>query len=250
MKSRSREVNIFNMSLLDILCGALGAFCFLMLALFPDHAKVKALQEQLAGATQGASGDAEGRAKEAERRADEAEKAEEKARAEQSLAFFQVSWNGPQDVDLVLQVPTGKYIAAKPNGLPPGQMAGTVSDVAKGPGKEVTWLSDVAYPKSRSRIFAGLAAATGATAPFVVNGYITARVPRGKTSAMGLYDLGFARLQREGELLELGSLNFDAEDFTVTAGPLDQTRSSSDAFRTQSERLQLLPSPAAAVARP
>ena len=35
MKSRNREVNIFNMSLLDILCGALGAFCFLMLVLFP-----------------------------------------------------------------------------------------------------------------------------------------------------------------------------------------------------------------------
>lgn len=35
MKSRNREVNIFNMSLLDILCGALGAFCFMMLVLFP-----------------------------------------------------------------------------------------------------------------------------------------------------------------------------------------------------------------------
>ena len=37
MKSRNREVKIFNMSLLDILCGALGAFCFLMLALFPYY---------------------------------------------------------------------------------------------------------------------------------------------------------------------------------------------------------------------
>jgi hypothetical protein len=35
MKVQRREVNIFNMSLLDILCGALGAFCFLMLALLP-----------------------------------------------------------------------------------------------------------------------------------------------------------------------------------------------------------------------
>ncbi|MDE3166338.1 MAG: hypothetical protein KGN36_11070, partial [Acidobacteriota bacterium] len=35
MKARNREVNIFNMSLLDILCGALGAFCFMMLVLFP-----------------------------------------------------------------------------------------------------------------------------------------------------------------------------------------------------------------------
>jgi hypothetical protein len=241
MKSRSREVNIFNMSLLDILCGALGAFCFLMLSLFPDHAKVKNLQQQLAAATQGAGGDAEARAKEAERRADEAEKAQEKARAEQSLAFFQVAWGGPLDVDLVLQVPNGKYIAAKPDGLPAGQVVGKVSDVTKGPAKEITWLSDVAYPNNRYRLFARLHAANGATAPFVVNGYITARVPRDKTSAMGLYDLGLAKLQREGELLELGSIQFQAEDFTVTTGPLEQTRATGASFRTQSERLQLLP---------
>ncbi len=37
MKARNREINIFNMSLLDILCGALGTFCFLMLVLFPYY---------------------------------------------------------------------------------------------------------------------------------------------------------------------------------------------------------------------
>jgi len=37
MKSRNREINIFNMSLLDILSGALGAFCFLTLVLFPYY---------------------------------------------------------------------------------------------------------------------------------------------------------------------------------------------------------------------
>lgn len=46
MKPRNREINIFNMSLLDILSGALGAFCFLMLVLFPyytpDKSKGKA----------------------------------------------------------------------------------------------------------------------------------------------------------------------------------------------------------------
>jgi hypothetical protein len=39
MRARNREVNIFNMSLLDILCGALGAFCFMMLTLFPHYGK-------------------------------------------------------------------------------------------------------------------------------------------------------------------------------------------------------------------
>src|SRR4051812_35144648 len=37
MRARNREINIFNMSLLDILCGALGAFCFMMLTLFPHY---------------------------------------------------------------------------------------------------------------------------------------------------------------------------------------------------------------------
>lgn len=41
MKSRNREINIFNMSLLDILCGALGTFCFLMLVLFPFYSQDK-----------------------------------------------------------------------------------------------------------------------------------------------------------------------------------------------------------------
>jgi hypothetical protein len=42
MKPRNREVNIFNMSVLDLLTGALGAFCFLTLALFPSYFKVTA----------------------------------------------------------------------------------------------------------------------------------------------------------------------------------------------------------------
>ncbi len=52
MKPRNKEVNIFNMSLLDILCGALGAFCFLMLVLFqywkPDAPNVSKAKENSA----------------------------------------------------------------------------------------------------------------------------------------------------------------------------------------------------------
>ena len=44
MKRQNREVNIFNMSLLDILCGALGAFCFLMLALLPHAVAARSLR--------------------------------------------------------------------------------------------------------------------------------------------------------------------------------------------------------------
>src|ERR1700730_9812999 len=37
MRARRREINIFNMSLLDILCGALGAFCFMTLVALPYY---------------------------------------------------------------------------------------------------------------------------------------------------------------------------------------------------------------------
>lgn len=37
MKPRKRDIEIFNMSVLDLLTGALGAFCFLTLALFPSY---------------------------------------------------------------------------------------------------------------------------------------------------------------------------------------------------------------------
>jgi hypothetical protein len=53
MRARSREINIFNMSLLDILCGALGAFCFMMLVLMPYYkppqgaAEVQKKQQEL-----------------------------------------------------------------------------------------------------------------------------------------------------------------------------------------------------------
>jgi len=40
MRAKNREINIFNMSLLDILTGMLGAFLFLMLGLLPYYAKV------------------------------------------------------------------------------------------------------------------------------------------------------------------------------------------------------------------
>src|SRR5882762_10135286 len=100
MRRRNREVNIFNMSLLDILCGALGAFCFMMLSLFPDHAKVKDLQARLQAAERN-SGDpnsgaraqqAEQQAQQARRQLQEAQRQLSEAKSEQSLIWFRVGW--------------------------------------------------------------------------------------------------------------------------------------------------------------
>ncbi len=45
MRTKNREINIFNMSLLDVLTGALGAFMFMMLSFVPYYNIV--MQQQL-----------------------------------------------------------------------------------------------------------------------------------------------------------------------------------------------------------
>ena len=154
MKSRNKEVNIFNMSLLDILCGALGAFCFMMLSLFPDHAKVKDLQAQVAAAGEPEPA-AETRSSRSNRRASRRSRRSSRARAgaeerdkaldEQTLAYFKIEWWGPADVDLWLRPPEASTCAKEGGPVPPDKLAGTVDDVTKGPAFEQVWFTDVAY---------------------------------------------------------------------------------------------------------
>jgi hypothetical protein len=218
MRSRNREVNIFNMSLLDILCGALGAFCFLMLALFPDHARVKELEARLSAS--GGMG-AEERAKEAERKADEAEKKAKTARAEQTLAYFRIFWTAPIDVDIWLQRKDGKICASKPEALPAEKRwdCGKVGDATTGPGEEQVWFVDVAYPGDEYRVFARLQSSGGQSALPGVRGTIAARVPRGENSVMKVVDLPEVAFTQAGEPIELGRVRFDAENFSIWFGP-------------------------------
>ena len=55
MRTRNREVNIFNMSLLDILTGMMGAFLFLMLGLVPYYMKTQNQKTTSAAAGGGGS---------------------------------------------------------------------------------------------------------------------------------------------------------------------------------------------------
>lgn len=227
MKSRNREVNIFNMSLLDILCGTLGAFCFLMLALLPDHIKAKQLQEQIARMGTSEGKDAEARARQAEeearqakRRAEEAEEKARKARAQQSLAYFQVAWNGPQDIDLWLKMPDKKWVVPKKAQVPKDKFFAEVGDVTKGPAKEQAWLTDIAYPGDVYELHAKLQSAGGSAGRVQITGYIAVRIATGQTTnAMTMYDLP-GELQREGEFVMLGTLTFPSStQYKVTIGP-------------------------------
>jgi hypothetical protein len=97
MKPRNREVNIFNMSLLDILTGALGAFCFMMLALFPYYTKA---QKQGAAASAGNAEQLQQQLEDANKRIEQLEKT--------FPITVEVTWSEPVDVDLYLWRPATK----------------------------------------------------------------------------------------------------------------------------------------------
>jgi hypothetical protein len=231
MRRQNREVNIFNMSLLDILCGALGAFCFLMLALLPDHAKAKQLQQQVdrmqaANADGQSAEQARQEAEEARKRAEDAEKKSKENRLKQSLAYFQVAWQGPQDIDIWLKMPDKRWVIPKKNAVPEAQLYGETGD-AKGPGREQAWVTDVGYTSEVYELYAKLVTANNTAGPVRVTGYIAVRVATGPTTnSMTLYDLP-AELRYEGEQLLLGTLTFPAgTDYKVTLGPRPQSQPS------------------------
>jgi outer membrane murein-binding lipoprotein Lpp len=235
MKSRQREVNIFNMSLLDILCGALGAFCFLMLSLFPDHAKVQQLQAQVqdlqqqtgggGGTAQQAIQQARQQAQQAQQQAQQAMQERDQALADQNLAYFKVRWETAADVDTYLIAPSGKYFAPKKELVPAEKFAGTLPDAKTGPDAEQVWFTDAASDGSTYRLFAKLQSVERATPmPVKVNGYISARTHKdASTSSMGLADLGYASLTTPGQMLELGRLVFKQGTFEIYAGPMENT---------------------------
>lgn len=222
MRRPNREVNIFNMSLLDILCGALGAFCFMMLSLFPDHAKVKDLQARLQAAERADPGDASAgaRARQAEQQLREAQKQVAQAKAEQSLLWFRVGWDGGQDVDLWIEGGGGKLCSPKPDLIPPERRSGTCKfyDQTKGPAYEQGWFSDVAYAGSWYRLFARLENSNGVPGPATVHGYMVARAPGEQGQVMNLADFGVVSLPQEKALVELGWIQFEKDGFTFTRG--------------------------------
>ena len=230
MRPRNREVNIFNMSLLDILCGALGAFCFLMLALFPYQAKARQLQSRLdelekkgVGMTES---DMREKLDEAKQRAEKAEKELDQAKLDQSLMYVQLFWRTGQDVDLWVQgARSGKWHGPKPSLVPKDQFAGAITDRTKG-GREVLWFSDIAYPGLEYRFFAQLQSTNGIAGPVTIHTYFTARVPSGAdNSAMGLDDFGEMTLTREGERIELGGVRMQNGSYEAWSGPKPSAKS-------------------------
>jgi hypothetical protein len=167
MRSGNREINIFNMSLLDILCGALGAFCFLTITLFPfyrpDSAKlsqqsqqsIDELQKLIAQLKQG-QGSAAAAQMVQQLQAQLGQLQDQLARYQKALTDsekrigqleirrpFVVSahWRPDADVDLYFQDDTGKMPAPTIDKRQWSVWPGDVSFDRRGPGAHEVWIN-------------------------------------------------------------------------------------------------------------
>ena len=175
MKPRNREINIFNLSMLDVISGAMGAFLIIMVILLPYYKKEtidyqrelqqsRAAEETARKAAQAAE-TAQRTAEETARkavesvRAAQAEAEQNRQRAEasaQQLAktflLVHIQWNTKfQDVDLHVIDPAGAefYYEHKTHPGRPGVLS---VDSQFGPGNEVWSISSA--PPGDYRIYA------------------------------------------------------------------------------------------------
>jgi len=156
MKPRKREVEIFNMSLLDILCGALGAFCFMMLALFPDyvHARKAGIKPKTAA-----------------EKAQDTKKKEKWNQVKRSVStgVLVVRWDTPQDIDVYTQSPGGHWWGPK-------KIAGmTDDDLDKSQDSKGAGMESRAFTPGDLRVMYRVASDNGSTVPAKVYGFLTAR---------------------------------------------------------------------------
>ena len=170
MKPRNREINIFNISMLDVISGALGAFLIIMIVLFPYYKKesidyqrdIQELKQQVQAVRQQFQM-AEQRAQNAEQEASEAQAEAEQNRqrariAEQKLAktflVVYIRWSTEKhDIDLHVVDPSGAefYYSKKTILGRPGELS---EDSKRGPGNEVWEIRDA--PPGKYSVYAEL----------------------------------------------------------------------------------------------
>ena len=177
MKSRNREINIFNLSMLDVISGAMGAFLIIMVILLPYYKKETIDYERELKQSRASEETARKAAQTAEtaQRAAEAaaSKSEESARAAQADAdqnrqrasaaaqqlaktflLVHVQWDTKyQDVDLHVVDPSGAEFSYERKTYP-GRPGALSVDSQFGPGNEV-WSNSSASPGDY-RIYANL----------------------------------------------------------------------------------------------
>ncbi|EIC23190.1 YfaP family protein [Thiorhodovibrio frisius] len=185
LKRRSREISIFNLSMLDVFASAMAAFLIIMIILLPyyerdaiaDQSRIAELQQAL-DATQAelASAEAAREAAEAETQSARAEAERQRQQAEslvsrlaRTFLVLYIRWNTLDDIDLHVIDPSGAefYFEHKTRPGRPGELS---EDTINGPGNEVWEVRDA--PPGRYQIFAQLYKDKDARKPAVVQGRV------------------------------------------------------------------------------
>ncbi len=221
MKPRNREINIFNLSMLDVISGAMAAFLIIMVILMPYYKKehidyqtiidelraaVAALEERLVSA------DAETAA--AQQRAAEADARERQARADaeeqrdradalarelaKTFLVLYVRWNTRDDIDLHVIDPSGAEFSYQKKTIPgrPGELS---EDNVNGPGNEVWELRDA--PPGDYKVLVKLFNVKDSTKPVVIKGRLFHRE--------GSNPFPETRLMRKGQREPVATITVD-----------------------------------------
>lgn len=245
MQSGKREINIFNMSLLDILCGALGAFCFMTLALLPsykpsgpDAPKIEELNRQMQqeldelrkkiaslpnGEALGQQLDkmeAKVKQKDGElnRKTKELEDAKEKIRKLElrDTVAVVVEWMSNHDVDVFMEPVNFGYAGGKPAPKfdPQAKQSTNFGDEVKtdrtrGPGSEV-WMTRDNGTDNESKVCFKLFASNGNPAPVTLYAFY---LQNGR-----FYRLPTAELRQEKSGVCVGKIHIN-NNYTSTFTP-------------------------------
>ena len=214
MRLRSKEINIFNMSALDLFASALGAFILISVVLFPyfpntgdsqervDEVKAELEQaaldscqaQQRAAASAGSAlGACESRNQQMQQ---ELQSCEQQLR--KKFVLIVISWSTGDDVDLHVIDPAGRefYYEKK---FHSGSRAKLEEDNTRGPGNEI-WLHPAAEP-GRYKVYFKYYGGSGNSVP--VRGAVL--TPRGRT------ELPRATLRRVGEKPWIATIEVDSE---------------------------------------
>ena len=141
MKPRNREVSIFNMSVLDLLTGALGAFCFLTLALFPYYYKAQNVSAA------GSNANAKNAGLKAKNESLKAQLAAEKAAGNQMPPFALLSLSSSNDQNVLrllssIQLPSRPELrrsATAPRAFSPTETPTASTSLPSAPGHITSW---------------------------------------------------------------------------------------------------------------
>jgi hypothetical protein len=178
MRARNREISIFNLSMLDVISGAMAAFLIIMVVLLPYYRKehidyqaaIDELRRELAAADSAA---AQARQRVAALEADlqraEASNAELASKLAKTFLVLYVRWDTRDDVDLHIIDPAGAhfYFERKTIAGRPGMLS---EDTIVGPGNEVWEVRDA--PPGEYRVRVQLFEVKDPRKPIVVKGRV------------------------------------------------------------------------------